>query len=110
MEISYFKLKEFMAIFDSTTLTAEQQTVKRMDITLKRAATDLKRAYDALRRDIYNNPDFTPEEIYAAFATSTETGLNPDQLGRFARAVKTLINQAQAGTIVDDVAEATITY
>lgn len=108
-----------MTLFDNSTssLTTEQQVTKQIDSQLKTAATTLKRAYTSIRGLIYNNPRFMDEygaflsdDVYAAFATYTQTGLSPDDLGKAARLIKATINQFAPGTIVDEVPEATITY
>ncbi len=96
-----------MPIFN---LSGDQQAVQNIDNQLRNAAKAMKSAYEQVRVQIYQNANFTPDQIYAAFAQYSTTGLTPTQLGESAMAIKALINKFAPSTITDDVPEATITY
>ena len=105
-------------VFNPTaTLTKEQQVAKQIDGSLRSAAVYMKKAYDEVRKLVYNNPAFQDEygvtdanAIYIAFQTNTLSGLTAEQLGEAAKLIKASINKFAPGTIVDDVPEANISY
>jgi len=92
-----------------TAMTAEQRIVAQLDSAIKAAATAQKQAYSQCRRLLLNSSAIVPDQVFAAFAANTTTGLTAAQLVAMAQVSKASLNLFQPGLIVDDVVEATIT-
>ena len=105
-----------MATILPTPVTPTPLTLtQKIDIQIKQAAAAQLRAYRSIPFLLYgpDNKPFTEEQVTAnitAWATNTTTGLSYGDLRNMARLSKASINAFQAGTIVDDVTEATISF
>ena len=95
-------------LIDTQPVTPTERTVAAIDAWLKRAAAVQLAAYVQIRKLVYQNPNLTPEQVYAAFQADTTTGMTANQLGEAARIAKASLNRFQS-VIVDAVPEATIT-
>jgi hypothetical protein len=83
--------------------------VQQIDQQVRNAASTLNNAYTMIRKIVYANQfKLTSDVIYSAFDVQTTTGFSSAQLQQFASIIKAVVNTAVAGTIVDDVPEATI--
>lgn len=101
-----------MGLYPSQNIVTPEQAVARgIDSLLMQAAQANKLAYEGVRALIHKNgAKFTADQVYAAWAANTQTGLTPEQLADAAMLMKATLNLFTPGTIVDDVPEATITF
>jgi hypothetical protein len=83
--------------------------VQQIDQQVRNAASTLNNAYTMIRKIVYANQfKLTSDALYAAFDAQTTTGFSSAQLQQFASIIKAVVNTAVAGTITDDVPQATI--